>query len=399
MVAAVARAIQLSGVISIRLVAAFQLSLACDPVVTLRNAHGDAPVSGATYAQDARRDRITAPPSQRREESESRLMSTSSTLFDRILVPTDGSAAGAAAREVARRICERESGRLVLLRVESEHAPLEHVLADTASLARESSDLRDDGVASYYRVEYGSAADNIAVVAAEENASLIVLAHQHRGFLQGMRHPSVTARMFSRATAPLLIWPEGQPPDAYDDFLKLPGAVVLVPLDGSAEAERALPLAIQLARKYERILLLARVLVPLPIIAATGPAYVDPEQLERDNAEAREYLSATRQRLTKDTGLTVQSLLLEGDVAVEVGKALASHKGSLVVMTTHGRTGLGKLFLGSVATSLIDCASVPLLVLPPLMVERATEVVKANQSTVKATPADAPAFAPGAALT
>jgi nucleotide-binding universal stress UspA family protein len=306
-------------------------------------------------------------------------MDTTSTPFSRILVPTDGTAAGATAVEVARRLAERAGATLVLLRVESEHALLDGVLADTAALTQQTSDLRDEGIPAQYRVDFGRPAVGIAVAASEEGADLIVLAHEQRTFLQRLHHPSVTARLFSRAPALLLIWPEQQPAAAADDLLACPGAVVLVPLDGSDEAERALPLAVQFARRYDRILLLARVVAPLPLAGATSPYYVPApipvEAPTRDEHEASEYLSATRQRLAAETGLTMQSLLLDGDPASAIAAAVTAHEGSLIVMTTHGRTGLSRLVVGSVAVRLIDCTPVPLLVVPPLLTERAPATV------------------------
>jgi nucleotide-binding universal stress UspA family protein len=314
-------------------------------------------------------------------------MSTTSPLFRRILVATDEGVAGATAARVGRRIVEREGGNLLLLHVESVHSPLSDVLADTASLRQRSDEVRDGGHPSYYRLEYGNPAENIAVIAAAEDASLIVLAHHHRGLIEGMRHPSVTARMFSRAPVPMLIWPDELDGDVYDDLLSLPNSVVLVPLDGSAEAEQALPLAVEFAKRHGCTILLARVVIPLPLGMAGGGFYVAPETTDIENKEAREYLRGTRRRLAEETGLVVQSLLLGGAAAEEIGRALLGHDGSLIVMTTHGRTGLGKLFFGSVALDMIDQAHVPVIVVPPIAIERAGEAVAPDQVVAKASPA------------
>lgn len=326
-------------------------------------------------------------------------MSTSSGLFNRILVATDESAAGATATAVGRRIAAREGGTLLLLRVESDSADLPKVFSDTALLKQQSSEISESGIHSYYRVEYGNPAENIAVVAAEEAASLILLAHRHRGLLDGMLHPSVSARLLPRAPVPLLIWPDESPAESFDDFLTLPNSVVLVPLDGSIEAERALPLAAEIAKRSGCVLLLTRVLEPLPLGMAGGPYYTQPVPTEEENQDARAYLGATRKRLAVETGLIVQSLLLEGNATSEIGKALLGHEGSLAVMTTHGRTGFGKLVLGSVAASLIDRARVPLLVVPPLVVQRATAAVTTEQRETNEAPVATPALVPGAALT
>ncbi len=314
-------------------------------------------------------------------------MSTTSPLFRRILVATDEGIAGATAARVGRRIVEREGGNLLLLHVESERTSLSRVLTDTASLRQHAEEVCESGHPSQYRVEYGSPVDNIAAIATQEGASLIVLAHHHRGLLDGMRHPSVTARVFARAPVPLLIWPDDLDGDAYDDLLSLPNSVVLVPLDGSAEAEQALPLAVEFAKRHGCLLLLARVLVPLPLGIAGRAYYVEPPATEVESKEAREYLSATRKRLADETGLVVQSLVLSGPVAEEIGRVLSAHDGSLIVMTTHGRTGFGKLFFGSVASDMIDQAHVPLIIVPRIAIERASEAVATDQGMIKGAPA------------
>lgn len=302
-------------------------------------------------------------------------------MFKRILVPTDGSPLADTATEVGQKIAAREQARVILLRVEPERAKLDDVFAATAALEQQAATLRHMGNAANYRMEYGRPEESIATVAAEEESELIVMAHRHRGLIAGWRHPSVTAGLFSRVPAPILVWPEGMPAEAADRLLTSPNATVIVPLDGSSEAERALPLAIELARAYGRTLTLLRVVVPVPF---AGPVMAYAPQVEPrvdDEREAREYLTEHRKRFAEDTTLTVATMLLEGDAATEIAREASSREGSLVVMSTHGRTGLGKLLLGSVAAKTLERATTPLMIVPPAQyaTSKATEAVTETQ--------------------
>lgn len=305
-------------------------------------------------------------------------------MFKRILVPTDGSPLADTAMEVGRKIAEREHARLILLRVEPGHAKLDDVLAATAAIEQQAATLRNMGNAANYRVEFGRPEEGIATVAIEEESELIVMAHHHRGLIEGLRNPSVTAHVLSRSPAPILIWPEHMGAKAADDLLTQPNAAVIVPLDGSPEAERALPLAIQLAQAYDRPLALLRVIVPRMFVDAGTPYALEVEAQVDDERDAREYLAARRHRLAEETKLTVETMLLAGDAASAIVREASAHEGSLTVMSTRGRTGLGKLLLGSVAAKALERTTSPLLIVPP-----------ARYATAKAAEAETTEEAPG----
>jgi len=141
---------------------------------------------------------------------------------------------------------------------------------------------------------------------------------------------------------------------------------VLVPLDGSAYAEEALPLAASLAREYHRTLLLVRVVVPVAKTAtgAEGIALIQTEQ-DLDTHEARAYLAAVRLRVANTTGLPVEAMMRTGDAADEFLQLAEGYPDSLIVMTTHGRSGLARVLTGSVAAHIVRRAHLPVLIIPP----------------------------------
>ena len=138
---------------------------------------------------------------------------------------------------------------------------------------------------------------------------------------------------------------------------------IVVPLDGSELAERALPQAEQLARVTDAPLHLVRVVdfTKLEPYGAYGLAieYAGMAQvLGQEQAEARAYLERVAQDLT-DRGLRVSTEVRRGTAARELTGA--TRPGDLLVMATHGRGGMARWFLGSVAEEVARHATVPVL--------------------------------------
>jgi nucleotide-binding universal stress UspA family protein len=141
---------------------------------------------------------------------------------------------------------------------------------------------------------------------------------------------------------------------------------LLVPLDGSAFAEHALPLALSLARRAGAGLRLVRVYTPLQAMYAPDGLFFDAELDDRLKLGQQEYLDGLVARLAAASGVPVTPVLLEGqDVATSVRAVAADTGADLVVMTTHGRGAVGRFWLGSVADKLIRELPMPLLLVRP----------------------------------
>lgn len=129
---------------------------------------------------------------------------------------------------------------------------------------------------------------------------------------------------------------------------------ILVPLDGSPLAERALPYAEAIARHAHMTLLLVRMLtLPSSATALIGPPGTC-------LAEAEAYLDEQADRLA-GRGLTADTRVIYGDAAAGIIQETASRGAELIVMATHGRTGLGRLVFGSVAEEVLRQTTAPLL--------------------------------------
>jgi nucleotide-binding universal stress UspA family protein len=288
-------------------------------------------------------------------------------MFEQILVPLDTPKRGAEAIEVASHLAERFESLLILLRVEDAATSTDHLLADNLDLERRAAELRLHGLRVRHTIEFGRPEESIAELAQSTGARLIILTPHHRSLLEGIRSPSVTARLLGHIATPLLIWPEADPAKALASFLNIPCSQVIVPLDGSHLAEQALPVAVGFARMFARPLLLVRVVVPRTA-AAIWPETFGPEVQFEEEAEHESlaYLTQVRKRLeAEQADLSIQSMVLLGRPEVEIKHCAETHDGSLVVMSTHGRTGIQRALLGSVATQLARDSSLPLLIVPP----------------------------------
>jgi nucleotide-binding universal stress UspA family protein len=146
---------------------------------------------------------------------------------------------------------------------------------------------------------------------------------------------------------------------------------VLVPLDGSELAEVALPHAITMAKPTGATVTLLRILepsVPGPAMGGQEGLYIEPEfwqKLQQDRLnEARSYLERVAARLTSE-GLRAQIEVRRGsaaDVIVDTAKELGA---DLIVMATHGRSGIGRWMLGSVADRVVRASHLPVLLIRP----------------------------------
>ncbi len=292
-------------------------------------------------------------------------------MFRRILVPLDGTKRAEEAIPFARALATSHEARIFLLHVEPQGASLMDELAIDNRLEAIADELRAAGVKAHVVTEFGKAAPAIATAADLDKVDVIVLAPEPRGLLEGLRHPSVTANVLARTAAPVLVVPPTGTTES-PQLLQFGGAQVIVTLDGSALAEKALPMALRLARHYDRPLLLLRIVPPVHVIAAGMETYpLARDSYEFDEREATDYLAALRERLERTESVQAQTMFQQG-IPAEVILGLAETRpGSLLVMSTHGRTGLKRLVLGSVTLAVARKSRIPLMIVPTTTAELA----------------------------
>jgi nucleotide-binding universal stress UspA family protein len=137
---------------------------------------------------------------------------------------------------------------------------------------------------------------------------------------------------------------------------------ILFATDFSKASRKAFTTAVEMAKANGAFLTIAHVIVPFtPIVPEQ---YVDGQTWELIDKEARRWGHQRLRSLTnraKKAGVRTAGLLLEGDPAEQTARAARSTRADLLVVGTHGRTGLTKFFVGSVASRLVATASCPVV--------------------------------------
>jgi nucleotide-binding universal stress UspA family protein len=141
---------------------------------------------------------------------------------------------------------------------------------------------------------------------------------------------------------------------------------ILVPLDGSPLAEQAIPVAVSLARQTGAKVRFATVEPPLSL-AVMSPEAVDSHALtlEEVREQLRRYLASKAEAVGITHGVRTAIKVLRGIPAAALAGHADDQEIDLVVMTTHGRGGISRFWLGSVADQLLRRTTVPVLLLRP----------------------------------
>jgi nucleotide-binding universal stress UspA family protein len=142
---------------------------------------------------------------------------------------------------------------------------------------------------------------------------------------------------------------------------------ILLPTDFSECASYALSYAVSFARQYHASIICVHVIEPVvPTVGYTGMAESLPmadisDQLE-DSAE-RELPKIAE--CDECAGLNVEEVIVHGDAASEIVRVAGERGVDLIVIASHGRTGLGRILFGSTAESVVRHAPCPVLVVKP----------------------------------
>jgi nucleotide-binding universal stress UspA family protein len=298
-------------------------------------------------------------------------------MTDRILVPLDGSDLAEQALPCAVALARGLPAGLDLLRtvwippdiLEMLDESTVKLNAIVAQLEAEASDylgalvkqLEDMGVTARQSVRRGPAAETILDYAGWANISHIVMATHGYSGIKRWTHGSVAERLLQAAAVPLLLVRAGE--QGAEEGWQQPATCqrILVPLDGSPLAEQILPVVTSVANALSGELILFRVPIAQVTGWVAGEWYV-PVQNAFDTAEeeARAYLDGVAARLA-DEGLVVTTATATGPVANCIVDYAEANDVDFVAMCTHGRTGLARWALGSVADRVLRAGSTPIL--------------------------------------
>lgn len=316
-----------------------------------------------------------------------------------ILVPLDGSALAETILPHAVRLAHATHGTLILLRVVPLPVLTDPLTGAVPGMAGTYDAWEGDAVEAHdyltsvierldtadltiqTAVLDGDPASTIVAYAQERAAGLLIAMATHgRSGLGRWVFGSVAERVLHASPVPLLLArpPVGQPVVVE---LAAPYGHILVPLDGSTVAEQAIDPARQLAVALDATLHLAAV-VPIRDDRAAAAGGVVPPHLspaaheERDRLE--QYLVTTAAGLLTG-GLRVETQVLYGHPAAAILRESEYSEADLIIMATHGRSGLQQLWLGSVALKVVQGTTRPvLLVRAQAEAVRVTDPVAAN---------------------
>ena len=137
---------------------------------------------------------------------------------------------------------------------------------------------------------------------------------------------------------------------------------ILHPSDFSPASRAAFRKAIEMAKTNRAALLVVHVMSP--IVPVPGDAYMSPKMYDDLADSARAFGQKQLDKLlaqAKKARVRAKGFLLEGSAHQEIVRFARARRVDLIVMGTHGRTGLAKLFVGSVADRVVAAASCPVL--------------------------------------
>ncbi len=292
-------------------------------------------------------------------------------MFRTILAPLDGSELSERALPTAIRLAQATGGRLVLVRAawagglhdDDLQAQIDAVQEAESYLDGVAQRVALHGVGVEAVVPYARAADAILLETDLRHADLIVMTTHGRSGLGRWVYGSVAEAVIARSRVPVwLTRPEGpvEPAGAR--------ARLLVPLDGSVFAESVLSDAAAIARALDWTIVLMQALPPAHGLPTPGSLEEEgPSEREPHNGEvdAQRYLQGIAAGF-KAEGLRVQTMVRLGSPAAGILDEDRAAGMGLIAMATHGRTGLQRLLLGSVASSVLRRGGLPLLLVRPL---------------------------------
>lgn len=244
-------------------------------------------------------------------------------------------------------------------------------------LAPIAAHLRTAGLAVETTVINGNPVESIlTMVTTEPTIREIVMASHGRHGLERWLFGSVAEKVVQTLAAPVLVVPVHQREEREEVEQSAQShpvidldhtyATILVALDGSTFAEQALEPARQLAERCAASLVLLSIVPVLSDLSfgADGmvPLWTGSDQ-QRVRVAVTEYLEVLAQRVATDR-VAVRTRVVDGLPATLIAATAIEERADLIAMATHGRSGLSRLWLGSVATRVLQNTNLPVLLIP-----------------------------------
>lgn len=294
-------------------------------------------------------------------------------MYQKMLVPLDGSSLSEVVFPYAKDLAGRLGLDIILFHVhsskESETMPLHQAYIEQKAQVMKRQ-LRDwqkkigvglEGRKSEVRGELttGYPPEEIIGCAEENNVDLILMATHGRSGIRRWVLGSVADKVLCVSNIPVwLIRASTEESVAYD---KWPQRTLLVPLDGSVLAEKVLP-HVEVLAKQPGAPPVDVVLFRAAELPTTSGHYF--RNIPEKREEIEQYLANIETRL-RNSGLRVKSQVSSGEPAEQIVSYGRENPFSIIVMSTHGHSGMSRWFYGSVATRVLEHASNPIFLVRP----------------------------------
>jgi nucleotide-binding universal stress UspA family protein len=288
---------------------------------------------------------------------------------EKILIPLDGSKEAESVLPYVRNLAPQFNSRVYILGVGigRKTRRVNRLLEDYVNII--VNELHVHNIKAEPVILYGTADEKILDFTTEKEIDLIIMATHGRSGITRWWMGSVAEKVISEATAPVLLVRSKRRRTASTADKLEPIHKILAPLDGSDIGEVALPYAEAIATTSRATVNLIQIISPPGTVEANllgGPDWRKFINAMRDAGES--YLKSIAERLSgKDIKVTYE--VLTGDPADKIVEYATAKGANLIAMSTHGRTGLSRWVLGSVADKVLHGARIPiLLVRSPKMV-------------------------------
>lgn len=262
----------------------------------------------------------------------------------RVLVPLDGSADAESIFPALEPLARFRQVRMTLFRVIGREESAESARTYLGSLLDR---LGGGNLPSEIKCEWGNPAEEILWLGKEVRFDLIAMSTHGRTGLRRTFLGSVAEEVLRRAEVPLLI---NRPETRSGDWKE-----IVVGLDGSSLAESILPYALKLARTAGGRLHLIQAVMPAMMLGAGEEGVYFPTE------DPLPYLRRVCGRLEKD-GASAVPVAREGPPAAEICSLAEEVGAGLICVATHGRSGLGRVLMGSTAEEVLRRAPCPVFV-------------------------------------
>ncbi len=290
-------------------------------------------------------------------------------MYERILVPLDGSGRAEHALPYAEWLARRLNSTVTLMTACTQNDPVVRPL--TIYLEKKAEELEKLGVNVDYLCVIGDIAEEILGLSEKNRIGLIAMTSRGASGTSRWSLGGVALKVVLHSNTPILLV---RTAERHAARLEEGVRSILVPLDGSPVAESILPHIQDLALATGLEVILLQVTVPIGY-PSVGRDVAEAEKHEKDvkklneaRAEATQFYLSEREKELTGKGLRVKSVPLTGKPASEmILKYIEDNPIGLTALATHGFSGISKWAFGSVAIDILEGSTRPLLLLrPPL---------------------------------